>query len=87
MSMSMPLRELKKEGLIGKNTIDYYVSVDRWNSVIVPNYVITAKDYLFPNSFFVPLGGWNVSSSRSAILRPSPLPFLGSYSSIRLGTI
>ena len=85
LSMSMPLRELKNQKLIDKNMIDYFISVDRWNSVIIPNYVITAKDYLFPNSFFVPLGGWNVSSSRSAILRPAPLPFWGAIRQLGWG--
>lgn len=57
--------------------IKYWVNADRWNCVFVPEYNITAQDYLYARSLFIPLGGVRVSTERMAMVRPSKLPFWG----------
>lgn len=58
-----------------KNFIRYWVNADRWNCVFTPEYNITAEDYLYTQSLFIPLGGCRVSTRRMAMVRPVKLPF------------
>lgn len=60
-----------------KDFIKYWINADRWNVVFVPDYNITAQDYLYARSIFVPLGGVRVSTQRCAMIRPRKLPFWG----------
>ncbi len=60
-----------------KNFIKYWITADRWNVVFIPDYNITANDYLYARSIFVPLGGVRVSTQRCAMVRPRKLPFWG----------
>lgn len=71
------LKEIIKAQKTDKDFIDYWVTADRWNCVFVPNYNITAQDYLYAKSLFIPLGGMRVSTERMAMLRPKRLPFWG----------
>ena len=71
------LNEIIKEQKNDKDFIDYWVTADRWNCVFVPNYNITAQDYLYAKSLFIPLGGMRVSTERMAMIRPKKLPFWG----------
>lgn len=77
LTFQKTLKELfagfKKE----KDFIRYWVNADRWNCVFVPEYNITAQDYLYAKSLFIPLGGVRVSTERMAMVRPSRLPFWG----------
>ena len=57
--------------------IKYWVVADRWNCVFVPEYNITAQDYLYAKSLFIPLGGVRVNTERMAMVRPKKLPFWG----------
>ena len=59
------------------NFISHWVVTDRWNSVFVPNYNVTAQDYLYARSLFIPIGGVRVSTDRIAMVKPSKLPFWG----------
>lgn len=70
------IKELLRE-LPEKDFIKYWVNADRWNVVFVPEYNITANDYLYARSIFVPLGGVRVSTQRCAMVRPRKLPFWG----------
>ena len=58
-----------------KDFIKYWVTADRWNCVFVPDYTITAQDYLYARSIFVPLGGVRVNTERVAMVRPNKQPF------------
>ena len=60
-----------------KDFIKYWVNADRWNCVFVPKYNLTAEDYLYARSLFIPLGGVRVSTDRMAMVRPQKLPFWG----------
>lgn len=71
------LEEVKKQ--VGKKIkfIKYWVTADRWNCVFVPDYNLTAQDYLYARSLFIPIGGVRVSTERMAMVRPQKLPFWG----------
>jgi hypothetical protein len=71
----MELSELAQQGILGKGTLNYFISVDRWNMVVVPDYNITAKNYLFPDFFYLPLGAMKMNVKRASIIRPYPLPY------------
>ena len=60
-----------------KDFIKWWVTADRWNCVFVPEYNITAQDYLYAKSLFIPLGGVRVNTERMAMIRPKKLPFWG----------
>ncbi len=60
-----------------KDFIRWWVNADRWNCVFVPEYNLTAQDYLYAKSLFIPLGGIRVSTERMAMIRPAKLPFWG----------
>lgn len=77
LSYGDSIRQIKERTKGRKNFIKYWTVADRWNCVFVPNYNITAKDYLFASSLFIPLGGVRVSTGRMAMVRPRKLPFWG----------
>lgn len=77
LTTQMTLEQLKLKAGDKKNFIRYWVTADRWNCVFVPDYNITAEDYLYARSLFIPLGGVRVSTQRMAMVRPQKLPFWG----------
>jgi hypothetical protein len=58
-----------------KGCITRWVSTDRWNTVVVPSYVVTAKDYLKPDTIFIPQSSLEVSTTRVAMIKPKPVPY------------
>lgn len=81
----LPLNQLVDEGVIDKNCIDYFVTADRWNCLIVPNYDITARDYLTPDTFYIPIGGIRLASKRCAVIKPKKLPYWGALRQLGWG--
>ena len=77
LTFQKSLKELFLKYKKEKDFIRYWVNADRWNCVFVPEYNITAQDYLYTKSLFIPLGGVRVSTERMAMVRPSKLPFWG----------
>ena len=77
LTFQKSLKELFLKYKKEKDFIRYWVNADRWNCVFVPEYNITAQDYLYAKSLFIPLGGVRVSTERMAMVRPSKLPFWG----------
>ena len=80
VSTVMNLKQLKASKLLTKGCIDYFAEADRWNVTVVPDYNLSAKDYLSPATFLVPISGIEVNSERSAFVRTKPLPY---WSAIR----
>ena len=76
---------LIKGKIITKDCISYFVTTDRWNCVLVPQWNVTARDYLTPGSYYIPIGGVEVATSRSAIVRPKMLPYWGMLPQIGWG--
>ena len=68
------LTDLDKLGL-EKGCIQRWVTVDRWNTVIVPNYVVTAKDYLKPKRLYISQSALDINTDRIALVKPKPEPY------------
>ena len=66
--------DIEKMGL-QKGCIDRWVSTDRWNTVVVPSYIVTARDYLRPKTIFIPQSSLEISTSRVAMIRPRAVPY------------
>ena len=66
LSTSMSLAALIRTGIVGKNTISRFVTLDRWNTVHIPATSPTAKDWLDPEKYFIPFLGADVHGSRCA---------------------
>lgn len=58
-----------------RGCITQWKHVDRWNITIVPNWIVTAKDYLQPETLYIPQGAIEINTSRTAIVRPRPQPY------------
>lgn len=69
------LENLCKEGIADTNQINRWVSVDRWNTVMIPSYNITAEDYLNPQTVYIPISGTRVNTERAAMIKPTKLPY------------
>jgi hypothetical protein len=68
----LPIEILAKYGVIGKDCISHWVVLDRWNTVHIPNWNPTAKDFLYPNYYYVPFLGSHVSGKRCARIITAP---------------
>lgn len=79
------MQELLAKGMLKKGCIDRWTNADRWNTVFVPNYIITAKDYLFAERYYIPLVGISVNTDRSAVIRPKKLPYWGAIRQLGWG--
>lgn len=58
-----------------KDCIERWVNVDRWNTMIVPSYIVTDADYLRPKTLFIPQAALEINTSRVAMLKPKPMPY------------
>jgi len=84
-TLELSQADLLKGGYLTKHCIDHFVTTDRWNCVLVPNWNVTARDYLTPSHYYVPIGGVKVATERSAIVRPKMLPYWGMLPQIGWG--
>lgn len=75
LTTAMTVSQLMKAGKLTKNCLRRWVSVDRWNTVVIPNYDLCAEDYLRPHSFYVPISGLEINSERAALVKPKPQPY------------
>lgn len=75
LTTAMTVQQLFRKGLLKQNCLRRWVSVDRWNTVVIPNYDICAEDYLRPRSFYVPISGLEINSDRAAFVKPKPQPY------------
>lgn len=66
VTTGLNLNALLKLGVLGKNCIDYFVQLDRWNTFIIPPYNPTQKDFLRPDVYTVPFLGSDVYHARCA---------------------
>lgn len=73
-SISSYKRELDNMHL-QKECIDRWVNTDRWNTVVVPSYIVTAKDYLRPKTIYIPQSALEINTSRMAMIKPKPVPY------------
>ena len=80
VTTSMTFKQLLETKLLKRGCIDYFAEADRWNMTVVPDYDLSAKDYLSPATFLVPISGIEVNSDRASFVRTKPLPY---WSAIR----
>ena len=66
VTTSLSLASLLKLGVLGKDCIDYFVNLDRWNTFIIPPYNPTQKDFLRPDVYMIPFLGSDVYHGRCA---------------------
>ncbi|MBO5921034.1 MAG: DUF1073 domain-containing protein [Bacteroidaceae bacterium] len=66
-----PMDKLK----LDKGCIGRWVNTDRWNTVVVPSYIVTAKDYLKPDTIYIPQSALEIHTSRMAMIKPKPVPY------------
>lgn len=72
LSMSMDMATLIKYGIVGKNCIDRIVTLDRWNTIHIPQWNPTQADFLYPKKYFIPFLGSDVNGGRCARIVTSP---------------
>lgn len=80
VTTAMSFKQLLETKLLKRGCIDYFAEADRWNMTVVPDYDLSAKDYLSPATFLVPISGIEVNSDRASFVRTKPLPY---WSAIR----
>lgn len=85
LTYEMSWNELVKRKIVEKDCLDYFWSADRWNSVLIPDFNISAKDYLNPRLIMIPLAGHAVHRDRMALIRPKKLPYWGTLRQIGWG--
>ena len=66
VTTALTLNALLKLGVLGKDCIDYFVQLDRWNTFIIPPYNPTQKDFLRPDVYTIPFLGSDVYHGRCA---------------------
>lgn len=71
VTTQLKLDALLKLGVLGKDCIDYFVQLDRWNTFIIPPYNPTQKDFLRPDVYTIPFLGADVYHGRCARIVPA----------------
>jgi hypothetical protein len=72
VTMHLPMEALLKYGIICKGCLDYWVILDRWNTVHIPNWNPTARDFLYPQQYYIPFLGTHVAGERCARIVTAP---------------
>lgn len=62
----MTLNQLLRLGILKKDCIDYFVTLDRWQTFIIPPYNPTQKDFMRPDVYTIPFLGSDVNHARTA---------------------
>jgi len=68
--MSVP--NLVKYGVLGKNCIERFITLDRWNVVFSPDWNPLSAGFLKPSSYFIPFLGSVVNAERCSRIVTSP---------------
>ena len=84
-SFGETLDELKKQKILEKGCIARFTGTDRWNLVVVPDFIVTTEDYLFAKSFYIPMTGCKIRTERAAVLKPKKLPYWGAIQQLGWG--
>lgn len=72
LSLSMDMGTLLKYGILGKNCVDRFVTLDRWNTIHIPQWNPTQADFLKPKKYFIPFLGCDVSGERCGRIITAP---------------
>jgi len=74
LSMLLPIEGLLRMGIVGKGCVDHWVVLDRWNTVHLPNWNPTSRDFLYPRQYYIPFLGSHVCGERCARIVTAPQP-------------
>ena len=86
LTTNLPLSTLLKLGVVGKDCIDYFVQLDRWNTFIIPPYNPTQKDFLRPEVYTIPFLGGDVHHSRcSRVVTARQAGYIGQVTNMGWG--
>jgi hypothetical protein len=72
LSMNMSVPQLVKWGIVKKRCISRMVTLDRWNTVHIPNWNPTSEDFLEPKRYYVPFLGCDVDGGRCSRVVTAP---------------
>jgi hypothetical protein len=72
MTLGQPVELLVKMGLLRKGCVSYFVTLDRWNTMHLPNTNPTSEDFLLPKKYFIPFLGSDVDRSRTCRIVTAP---------------
>jgi hypothetical protein len=68
----MSIEQLIKYGVLGKNSIDRFVTLDRWNVVFTPDWNPLSSTFQKPASYFIPFLGSVVNGQRCSRVITAP---------------
>lgn len=72
MTTFMSVENLVKYGVLGKNSIERFIILDRWNVVFTPDWNPLSSAFLKPHSYFIPFLGSVLNSERCSRVVTSP---------------
>lgn len=72
VSLNMDINQLLKLDILGKDCIDRLVTLDRWNTIHIPQWNPTQADFLEPKKYFIPFLGADVNGKRCARIVTAP---------------
>ena len=72
VTTALPMSALMSLGVIGKDCVDYFRDLDRWNAVNIPNWNPVAKDFFDPAFYYVPFLGADLHGSRCSRIVTAP---------------
>ncbi len=68
----MSIADLGKYGIIGKDCIERFITLDRWNVVFTPDWNPLSASFQKPHSYFIPFLGSIVNGQRCSRVVTSP---------------
>ncbi len=68
----MSMEQLVKYGVIGKDCIERFITLDRWNVVFTPDWNPVSSSFQKPKAYFIPFLGSVVNSERCGRVVTSP---------------
>ena len=78
VTTNLNLVGLLKQGILKEGSLDYIISLDRWNTMHLPATNPTQKDFFLPKKYYIPFLGADVNSSRcSRIITATQAGFFG----------
>ena len=72
VTTNLNLVALVKQGVLGKGTLDYIISLDRWNTMHLPAVNPTQRDFFLPKKYYIPYLGADVDGSRCSRIITAP---------------
>lgn len=86
ISMMLSFKQLVSTGILKKDSVDFIVSLDRWNVMHLPFTNPTQRDYMNPKKYYIPYLGSDVNGERcSRIVTGEQAGFIGQVATLGWG--